>query len=167
LIVYKIAQSILINLGTTAKARVEEQLKQKIENLDFVTHDKIDSDNIPLLAGNVARGYTFTDIKYQIKEMFSFCSQSFQRDGFPLEISKYHPNITFKEMAQLGVLQELAKENKLGLTPLEAPNKWKILLTLDKELTQEKAELVFSLTQTSNGIEFSKETFTIKSGFVA
>ena len=58
-------------------------------------------------------------------------------------------------------ISEAATKSGFELTLLDVPLKYFVELKLDKELTQQRRELVFVLSNTSDDIEISKSTFTL------
>lgn len=91
-------------------------------------------------------------LKDLISEKFSMPS-SFLERGLYDRLSDYRPE---------GILAKTAREIGINLDSKHVPLRYDIHLILDKALSQKHATLVFSLTEKSDGVEFSKRTFTIE-----
>jgi hypothetical protein len=81
---------------------------------------------------------------------------SFLEDGLEFQISDNGP---------MGFVKETAEKFNIEITLDDIPRKYFVTLKLDENLTNytnEKSDLIFVLTEESEGIEFSKRTFTIK-----
>ena len=91
-------------------------------------------------------------VREKIRQSFS-TPADFLEQGMRLELTDYHP---------VGILAESAEEIGLKITLLDVPPRYEIEMKLDQELTRERGKLVFTLIQTSGGVELSKESFTIQ-----
>ena len=93
----------------------------------------------------------------EIKKAFSN-PESFLRDGVLLKLSESGTAGNYP----IGSLQEIAAKISLTITGIDVPDQYRIRLKLDPEATQQKNNLVFSLTEESQHVELSKITFTIQ-----
>jgi hypothetical protein len=165
LIGYKIAEGVANNLGPVSKARIAAHIMQK-------TGQKSNSDlrwtmiigNMAMKSGNT-KFLSDTDfvkfcsaaessIKPTITDLFSK-PDSFFESGIVFDISD-------SDCEPRGFLSIIAQKNSIDLTSIDIPSEYAIYLKLNKDLTLEKSELVFVITQTSEDVEFSRTIFTIE-----
>jgi hypothetical protein len=164
LIGHKIAEKIVNNLGPVGKAKVAQKInpKQKASEMTMMLmiqtmmHARMDMEQgKQFLSEEEAFKFVMLalwPIKDKITDSFSK-PDWFLEYGLYFQLSDYEP---------MGVLSETAEKMGLNITLNDVPSKYYIYLKLDKELTNEKSDLVFVLTEKSNNVEFSKKTFTIK-----
>jgi hypothetical protein len=148
----KIAGNILDNIGTTAKARIAEQVAPSKQLQNTETNDeeqeKCLSDRQMFAFLNVLAWA----IKGSLTTTFS-TPQNFLESGMSLDLS---------DNAPIGIFKETAEKIGVKLTMREIPLRYSIYLQLDSNLTQTHSKLMFSLIEQSSGVEFSKEAFTIE-----
>lgn len=89
--------------------------------------------------------------KERITASFSM-PQDFLDSQLAFKLSEYEP---------MGILKEVASNVKIALSLVDVPCRYYISLKLDQELTQKKADLVFTIIEESEDVEFSKISFTI------
>ena len=162
----KIIEQVMNNLGTVGKARVAQQIMQKrgasssgpmdIMMRMTMMHAKMDMEGgeAQFFSEKNAAKFLLSalwPVKEKIEKSFSR-PDWFLEYGAHFQISNYEPT---------GFLRETSEKTGIEVTINDVPSKYYVFLKLDKELTQQKSELVFSLTQKSDGVEFAQETFTL------
>ena len=173
LITLLIVQRIMQNLGPIAKAHIGHQVMLSVPDHDLLrmlsTPEQIGARVEELIAAvkamkakrtfffkdqDQARKFTMASRRpVQNKIVDSFSSpHEFLEDGTCIQISDYEPSSFLKQL-----FQEINKE----VTQQDVPVQYWINLKIDTLETQQRGELVFSLTATSENIEFSKEIFTL------
>lgn len=166
LIGLEIANNVLNNLGPIGTARVMQKVMQKkgasmsgpmaiIMRMNIKSaQEDIKEGKSQFLSELKAAEFlslALHPIKDAITERLS-TPDSFIQSGTLFKLSDYDP---------AGFLKETADKMGLDITMNDVPNKYYVFLTLDKEATQEKSELVFALTERSQDVEFSNRKFTI------
>lgn len=160
----KICEKIVNNLGTVPRARIMQQV---VKEKDFADHF---SKMVFLMATHAAdedmeKGKRFLTedqagsfllyLLWPVKDLITggfSRPHHFVKAGVTFEISDYEPT----EM-----INKIAKKIGVEITLVQVPHKYSIYLKLDEKLTSEKSQLVFNLIGVSQGVEVSKETFTI------
>lgn len=163
LIGLQIALAVEKNLGYVGKARAAQLVMQKKgsavsahENILFrqtMMHAKMEMGK-PFLSNIQAAQFqlgALWPIKKAIANSFSTAEQ-FLESGLCFKLSDYEP---------MGFLKEVAEKIALELNLTHVPPKYYVYLRLDRELTQEKSDLVFVLTEESEGVEFTRKNFSL------
>lgn len=165
LIGVKIAKALVNNLGLGNKARIAQKTVQNsakpVDGMRImmmrqaVTFAKLGDGKAQFLSDKDTAKFLAVSLELIKKDITASLSISdlFFEEGAYIELSDYEPK---------GVLKKTAKQIGVKITQLEVPMRYYIFLKLDLELTHEKSDLVFSLTEKSEGVEFSKKTFTLK-----
>ena len=91
-------------------------------------------------------------IQKSITQSFSIPG-SFLEKGLSFRLSEYEP---------VEILKTIAEELGIIITIVDVPVRYYIDVKLDEKLTQEKSEIVFSLVETSDTVEFSTKTFSVE-----
>ena len=165
LIGIKMIEPLIHNLGPVGKARVAlEVMKIKEVPEGPMSVDMCITMMCAKIEIEKGRGRFFSDekasefmrealwpVKQKIAESFS--ESDFFKTALELQISDYNP---------MGFVVGAAGRIRVLLTVNDVPIKYYLILKLDEQLTQEKSDLVFSLTEKSEGVEFSKQTFTVR-----
>ncbi len=152
----KIIEKVLNNLGFVGKVFVEKQVRQKkgLAELPFPTTIPAVLENKPFLSNaDTAKFFPAALLLVTTKISSAFSTSSnFMDSGLCFQISDCEP---------MGFVHDAAKQTGIDLTSDHIPSKYFVHFKGDLEQTREKAEVVFVLTEESEGIEFSKSTFTI------
>lgn len=162
----KIVSVIPGRLGAANKNQVEFEIGSKGKGFDhpirimmlrmMLTQAKAGKKNTKQLFSLDQLGQFYIKalqpIKSEIAAAFSN-SSLFEEFGLYFKLSDDEP---------MGILAQMSKELNLDITMLDVPQKYQIHLKLDPELTKQKSDLVFAMTEESDGVEFSRTTFTIE-----
>lgn len=161
-----ITESILNHLGPIGKARVA----MEVNEIKGGVNSGPEADMLELILRRadmeMASGRTqffpeirrakfhlvaLARIKEEITHHFSH-PNFFLETGMFFQISDYRPS---------KFLDGILKDAGMKLTMMEVPTGLSLLLKLDHELTMRQSELVFEYSESSEGIEFFKKTFTL------
>ena len=161
LIAVRIATKILERLGPANKfASDTESSDAFLHNLDILAAmTKIDEEQKPLLSKEETAKFLHCAsslIKKKIQDIFSIPGY-FLINGVGWQLSNDH---------SLGMLTQIVEQAGLQLTINDEPTTYFIVLTLDKNLTEQNSELVFCLSEISgrnigDRVELAADTFTI------
>ena len=164
LIGMRIENRIFAGLDPINKARITQQVMQKKGEKSGPEHtmmllammDVSNQESQQFFSGTIDtskfRNTMLWSVTGAIKNTFSN-PMMFLRFGERFQLSDYDP---------MGVLKEALNRSGIDVTLMNVPPKYDVCLKLDQELTQQKSELVFTLIKISEGIEFSRENFTIE-----
>jgi hypothetical protein len=147
----QIINNAVNNLGPASKARVDQET-MKVKGLSEDPMD-IEKGKSRFLSDEDTARFKLAALDAVKKEIAGSFSRPHQLidGGLSFQVSGNEPT-GFVLKAAVGI----------DLTLKDIPSRYYIHLKLDEKLTQEKSDLVFVLTETSEGVEFSKTSFTVR-----
>lgn len=164
LISLAIINQILPNLGSEGKARVEERVLEVtgkraqlsiLELAALIIGPLIEmkgDDPLHLSSDKLAlfSHALLLPIRDSITKAFS-TPLRFKDDGLTFQLSDEAPT---------KILEESASKIGFEITPDKVPSKYSIVLRVEKEQSHKNSILIFSLTEKSGEVEFSKQFYT-------
>jgi len=160
----KIIEKVVNNLGPLGKACVALELLKKgaPESYNRLPNDikimfakrHIEPAH-PLFQSDTDEAKFMLLALWPVTRKISDCFSTplgFLRDGLVFKVSD----------EPTGFIKETARQLGITITLNDIPAKYYVTLKVDTKLPEENSDLVFVLTEESEGVEFSKMTFTIK-----
>lgn len=158
----KIIERVMNNLGAKARCRILKEIAGK--TLGYLSSPFNQMMMINSLRSAETAKPLFSE---ENTAQFMMCALSFVKQDIADSFSTPHSFIQFGRSFEIsdcsprGFLAKTVREIGLQMGIDDVPVKYTVYLKLNKQLTEEKSELVFDLIDEFGEAEFPKETFTL------